>query len=112
MKNLYTYICAIGEKSAKLSLLSEDAKLHEYIDDGILITNLEKTYYFDNGVVLKYQCETDNILSEDVCQECWINYEILDANGIDISPMQKNFYNSCQEAFWLKVQSQYALEGL
>ena len=39
------------------------------------------------------------------CPECWIDWQVIDAAGQEINPMRKQFYNLCQQSFWLAMQA-------
>ncbi|VTP88166.1 Uncharacterised protein [Proteus vulgaris] len=34
----------------------------------------------------------------------WITWEIVESNNKIISPCRKEFFNLCQQSFWLKMQ--------
>ena len=39
------------------------------------------------------------------CPECWIDWQVIDAAGQEVNPMRKQFYNLCQQSFWLAMQA-------
>ncbi|MCD9453116.1 hypothetical protein LVB00_04690 [Klebsiella pneumoniae] len=39
------------------------------------------------------------------CPGCWIDWQVIDAAGQEINPMRKQFYNLCQQSFWLAMQA-------
>ena len=39
------------------------------------------------------------------CPECWIDWQVIDAADQEINPMRKQFYNLCQQSFWLAMQA-------
>jgi hypothetical protein len=104
MHTLFTYISAIHEQNATVSVVNKSTKTNSYIDDEIEICEAEITYNFDNGVVVQHKTERDNVPSDLVCAECWISYEVIEAAQQKITPLRKTFSNTCQEAFWLKMQ--------
>jgi len=115
MNTLVTYIKAIHNQGSDLvSVVNKDIKSEVYIDVGvdvggggvIEVSEYEATYRYDNGVMIRHKVERDNAPCELVCEECWISYEVLDSAGQEIKPFRKTFYNSCQEAFWLKMQGE------
>ncbi|HFZ8993375.1 TPA: hypothetical protein ACIPUI_000437 [Citrobacter freundii] len=75
------------------------------------LAEIEKTteiWRHESGVVVQYSRETESVsvLNDNlanVCPECWISWEILDAAGQHIRPAKKHFHNACQESFWLKM---------
>ncbi|PSW05474.1 hypothetical protein [Photobacterium lipolyticum] len=104
MNTLLTYIKAIHKKQTSVSIINKHTKTSSYIDDEIEVNEKETTYYFDNGVVIRYKTERDNVPSELLCEECWISYEVVDLGQQMITPLRKIFHNTCQETFWLKMQ--------
>ncbi len=116
MNTLFTYIKAIHNQESEagiVNIVNKEAKSDSYIDAGvdgwgggvIEVSEYEATYHYDNGVVIRHKVERDNAPSELLCEECWISYEVLDSAGKAIKPGRKTFHNSCQETFWLKMQS-------
>lgn len=105
MNTLASYIKAIHNQTSVVSVVSESHKAGGYIDEGIEVNEVEKTYHFDNGVVIKHKVEQDNLSSDQLCDECWISYDVMDFNQLTITPQRKIFYNRCQESFWLKMIS-------
>lgn len=39
------------------------------------------------------------------CPECWIEWQVIDNAGLAVQPMRKQFYNLCQQSFWLAMQA-------
>jgi len=114
MNTLFTYIKAIhsqGSETELVNIVNKETKSCAYVDAGvgeggggvIEVSEYVATYRYDNGVVIRHKVERDSAPSELVCEECWISYEVLDFAGQEIKPFRKTFYNSCQEAFWVKM---------
>jgi hypothetical protein len=105
MDKLYTYIACTKGELTKVILERQESFEQSYIDDGIVVNRLDITYYFSNGVVIKYCNESDvNEIAAQQCAECWISYQVsFKPDGIEISPQKKVFINHCQETFWLKM---------
>ncbi|GKP95312.1 hypothetical protein NUKP71_46070 [Klebsiella quasipneumoniae] len=40
------------------------------------------------------------------CPECWIDWLVIDSAGLEVKPMRKQFYNLCQQSFWLAMQAE------
>ncbi|EPI0663426.1 hypothetical protein [Klebsiella quasipneumoniae] len=40
------------------------------------------------------------------CPECWIDWLVIDSAGLEVKPMRKQFYNLCQQTFWLAMQAE------
>ncbi|MBU2712650.1 hypothetical protein [Zooshikella harenae] len=93
-----------GQKTPVLVVKQFERK-NSYLDEGIEMREVETTYYFDNGVIIKNTIEQDDIPSENRCPECWISYSVIDTAGINIQPLNKLFHNHSQEQFWLKMHS-------
>jgi len=108
MNTLFTYIKAIHGQETKASIVNEQAKTNSYHDGDIEVNEKETTYYYDNGVVIRYKIERDNAPSELLCEECWISYEVVNSGQQEIKPRRKTFHNTCQESFWLKMQGDFA----
>lgn len=108
MNSLITYIKAIHNQSAGVSVNDSESNTCSYSDDGAEITKNQTIYRFDNGVIISYTVEQDNIPSgpEVICEECWISYEVVESGPLKITPLRKVFSNRCQESFWLKVQTE------
>ncbi|CAG9000346.1 MAG: hypothetical protein CENE_02341 [Candidatus Celerinatantimonas neptuna] len=108
MDDLYDYIAVIQGESSALALLHRESSHHSYEDQGIVIDCQQSVFQFENGVCIKYSCESDEVTShEQICPECWISYQVIEEPaGISVRPKQKNFINHCQQAFWLKLKQQ------
>lgn len=104
MHSLITYINTIHQHKTAVTIIDKSTKTNSYIDDEIEVNETETTYYFDNGVKILHKREQDNAPSEQLCEECWISYEVLESGQQQITPLRKTFCNSCQEAFWRKMQ--------
>ena len=100
MTDLAFYIRAVKNNTAVVCLEQRQEK--------DLLAEVESHYSLwrhDSGVTLR--CIRENELvaeTENVCPECWILWEIVDACGQTIRPLKKQFHNACQEAFWLQRQ--------
>ncbi len=106
MNNLSSYIHCIQNQSSALSICQQSTEHNSYLDDGIEISEQHSLYHFDNGVVISYRLEHDTASGNDQqCEECWISYEVVEQGEYRIRPASKNFYNACQQSFWLKMQT-------
>ncbi|MFV0576605.1 MAG: hypothetical protein ACK5NC_14485 [Vibrio sp.] len=105
MENLFTYIQAIKEDTSKVSILDRVESTASFEQDGIITDTYELTVRFDNGVLLRKTTEQDQLDDSDsICAECWISYELIESpENLNIRPRKKTFINTCQEAFWLKI---------
>jgi hypothetical protein len=90
MHTLFTYISAIHEQNSTVLVINQSTKTNNYIDDEMEVYEAETTYHFNNGVVIKYQTERDNTLSDLVCSECWISYEVIEADQQKITPVTQD----------------------
>lgn len=73
-------------------------------DDLAEVETIAMEWLHDSGVVIRCTNELEAIQHpNDVCPECWICWEVIDAAGQEIRPMKKNFHNVCQESFWLSM---------
>lgn len=108
MNNLFTYVSAIKSESLSELIVGKSLSEESYEEDGILTVNSELVVTFENGVTIKQSVEFDSNIkvSNMTCAECWISYQVIsEPEGINISPKQKNFINTCQESFWLKINT-------
>ncbi|MCS5873582.1 hypothetical protein LN650_17190 [Klebsiella pneumoniae subsp. pneumoniae] len=59
-----------------------------------------------SGVVIQRRYELEIAQQDSAsCPECWIDWQVIDAAGREINPMRKQFYNLCQQSFWLAMQA-------
>ncbi|HBR5151390.1 TPA: hypothetical protein L9X93_002558 [Klebsiella pneumoniae] len=59
-----------------------------------------------SGVVIQRRYELEIAQQDSAsCPECWIDWQVIDAAGQEINPMRKQFYNVCQQSFWLAMQA-------
>lgn len=105
MNDLSDYVAVIQGKSSALVLLHCESHEHRYDDQGIMIDCRQSIFQFENGVCIKYCCESDEVADdEQICPECWISYEVVDEPAsISVHPKQKTFINYCQQDFWLRM---------
>ncbi|UXI03121.1 hypothetical protein [Photobacterium sp. TY1-4] len=110
MNNLSTYVSALQGKETKVAIVEHQSTQHQCEEDGVIINAVEHIVTFSNGVTLATRQEWDHPdtfsegVSEDVCTECWITYEITaNLQHLPIRPRKKSFANRCQAAFWLKI---------
>lgn len=70
------------------------------------ITRETETWLFDDGVILKctQEIEIEHYDSDAQCPEHWITWEIVESESKSITPCRKEFFNLCQQNFWLKMQ--------
>jgi hypothetical protein len=105
MHRLYTYLCAIHALPSPVKTIKTTETLERFPEGENMIEEREILYTFNNGVQVLYKMESDTFQSDDICRECWISYDVVHDGGYAISPQKKQFYNRCQESFWLKMQA-------
>ncbi|NDO80029.1 hypothetical protein CJP72_04320 [Citrobacter sp. NCU1] len=99
MVDLRYYINAIKNEE-KVSCLQE----RRVKDDLAEVATITRAWLHESGVIIRYINELEEIQpAAEVCPECWICWEVIEAAGQDIRPMKKQFHNVCQESFWLKM---------
>ncbi|WP_350225420.1 hypothetical protein [Vibrio parahaemolyticus] len=106
MNNLFTYISAMKGEPGGLSIVEKVLNKQTSEEDGILTENSELFVKFNNGVAVRKLTERELSvhITESVCEECWISYEVTEQpSTLNIAPKKKNFTNQCQESFWLKI---------
>lgn len=100
MTHLAFYISAIKNGTSVVYLSQERKK-----DISAEVERTVSLWRHENGVIIR--CIREDELLPDtyhLCPECWILWEVVDACGMNIRPIKKNFHNTCQEAFWLGMQ--------
>ncbi|MGL1956797.1 MAG: hypothetical protein OCD00_05710 [Colwellia sp.] len=108
MNNLFTYVSTINSPYAGKFVVERKTVKESVENDGIITNYSEQIVKFRNGVIIKQCVEKDGIFSnsEVVCEECFINYEVLfEPDNYDVKPKRKSFINHCQETFWLKISA-------
>lgn len=67
---------------------------------------LIQTWLFNDGVIVKCteEIEIEHYDNDAQCPEHWITWEIVESKSQLISPYKKEFFNLCQQRFWLKMQ--------
>ncbi|MEQ1962354.1 hypothetical protein ABLB69_04090 [Xenorhabdus khoisanae] len=106
-QSLFSYILAIKSLSSPVKIISKNERVNFLTDENSIIEDKEIIYSFDNGVKIIYLEESEKLedeYPEQLCQEKWVSYKVLDSNGFTITPREKNFYNICQEKYWVKNQ--------
>lgn len=99
MIDLAYYVSAI--KNGKEAICIQEQWVQ---DDLAEVETITMEWLHDSGVVIRCTNELEAIQHpNDVCPECWICWEVIDAAGQEIRPMKKNFHNVCQESFWLSM---------
>ncbi|HGN0867209.1 hypothetical protein EC835_101340 [Providencia alcalifaciens] len=70
------------------------------------VMQIIRQWRFHDGVIL--QCSEEIELSipdnDSQCPERWIIWQVIDSAGCSVLPQRKEFFNACQQAFWLKMQ--------
>ncbi|MCK9782683.1 MULTISPECIES: hypothetical protein [Enterobacterales] len=99
---LAKYISQIVNQEESYETLSTQ----RFSDNLTEITRTIHTWLFSDGVILKCteEMETEYYDNDDQCPEHWITWEIVESNNKPISPCRKEFFNLCQQSFWLKMQ--------
>lgn len=99
---LAKYISQVVNQEDNYTILSA----HTLLDDLTEITRKTHTWLFNDGVILKCieEIETTHYDNDANCPEHWITWEIIKIKGKPITPYRKEFFNLCQQSFWLKMQ--------
>lgn len=99
---LAKYISQIVNQEDSYQILSTQ----NFLDNLTEITRVTHTWLFPDGVILKCteEIETEHYDNDAQCPEHWITWEIVESNNKPISPCRKEFFNLCQQSFWLKMQ--------
>lgn len=85
---------------------NETLSTQSFLDNLTEITRTTHTWLFSDGVILKCteEMEIEYYDNDDQCPEHWITWEIVESNNKPFSPCRKEFFNLCQQSFWLKMQ--------
>ncbi|AYY80485.1 MULTISPECIES: hypothetical protein [Proteus] len=99
---LAKYISQIVNQEDNYQILSTQ----KFWDNLAEITRVTHSWLFPDGVILKCieEIETEFYDNDAQCPEHWITWEIVESNNKIISPCRKEFFNLCQQSFWLKMQ--------
>lgn len=99
---LAKYISQIVNQEDNYQILSTQ----KFWDNLAEITRATHSWLFPDGVILKCteEIETEFYDNDAQCPEHWITWEIVESNNKIISPCRKEFFNLCQQNFWLKMQ--------
>ncbi|HDN2513660.1 hypothetical protein ACBQ54_03900 [Providencia vermicola] len=67
-----------------------------------------RQWQFADGVVLlcTEEIEIAEFTCDSQCPERWIIWQLVEENGLKIFPKRKEFFNICQQNFWLKMKTQ------
>lgn len=99
---LAKYISQIVNQEDNYQILSTQ----KFWDNLAEITRVTHSWLFPDGVILKCieEIETEFYDNDAQCPEHWITWKIVESNNKIISPCRKEFFNLCQQSFWLKMQ--------
>ena len=94
-----SHIINMDDNHLNLTKIKQKDELKEVITS-------TQTWLFNDGVILQCieEIETEHYDNDAQCPEHWITWEIIESNNHQISPSRKEFFNLCQQAFWLKMQ--------
>ncbi len=110
MNNLITYILAFNDDDP--TIIERQIQQQTIEENETSIHYTEERVTFSNGAVILKTTEfdeTQDVLDDSVCPECWINYEVItQPSSVSITPKKKIFTSRCQESFWLKLQKTHA----
>ena len=107
MNNLFTYISAMKEEPDCLSIVEKVLNKQTSEDDGILMENSELFVKFNNGVTVRKLTERElsGHITDAVCEECWISYEVTEQpSALNIAPKKKELYESMPRVILAKNQ--------
>lgn len=104
LTDLIPYLLSANRMCSLQKVCSHDKVQNESMDDGVLIYFQQDTYVFEDGKVLRCEREIDDVVSEAMCPECWIDYVLYADAQFDVVLARKSFISFCQEGFWLKRQ--------
>ncbi|MCC4820548.1 hypothetical protein LMH81_28945, partial [Vibrio lentus] len=80
MNNLFTYISAMKEEPDGLSIVEKTLNKQTFEEDCILMENSDLFVKFNNGVAVRKLTERELSvnMTDAVCEECWISYEVTE----------------------------------
>ncbi|CAG9415127.1 hypothetical protein [Providencia alcalifaciens] len=99
---LAKYILGIMEKQISCEVIFE-----QHLQDAQSeVMQVIRQWRFHDGVIL--QCTEEIELSipdnDSQCPERWIIWQVIDFAERSVLPHRKEFFNACQQTFWLKMQ--------
>lgn len=70
-----------------------------------------RQWQFADGVVISCteEIEIEQVDCDNQCPERWIIWQLVQENGLNVWPKRKEFFNICQQNFWLKMQKSCSL---
>ncbi|MTB67761.1 hypothetical protein GKR48_13165 [Providencia sp. wls1943] len=99
---LAKYILGTMEKQAVCDVIL-DQRQKDTLSE---IMQVIRQWRFHDGVIL--QCTEEIELSipdnDSQCPERWIIWQVIDSAECSVLPLKKEFFNLCQQTFWLKMQ--------
>ena len=99
---LAKYILSTIEKYATCEMIFERCQQDALSE----VMQVIRQWRFHDGVIL--QCTEEIELSipdnDSQCPERWIVWQVIDSAECSVLPQRKEFFNACQQAFWLKMQ--------
>ncbi|EDZ99222.1 conserved hypothetical protein [Burkholderia sp. H160] len=106
MNKLVSYVSSIHGLSGPVTIVRQDVSTETWREQDIEVHKQEITFVFDNGAVIRRSIEWDQVSSDALCAECWIDYEVIQhPTGLSIDPPSQRFDNVCRETFWLRYHT-------
>ncbi|EME1464172.1 MULTISPECIES: hypothetical protein [Serratia] len=92
---------------SQMRVINKTENVERFFDEEKVIEEREILYQFSNGVIILCKMESDTFQADELCRECWISYEVVHGGCHAVPPRKKQLYNRCQEACWVKMQSEH-----
>lgn len=106
MRHLAQYVEVIQQPNVNpvLHIIQHQQQHNKHDDDGVTIWTLTEFFYFNDGTIIQKNTEQDDLSTEvEACNECWIQYQVLQQPmTAKISPKKVQFNSHCREQYWLK----------
>lgn len=106
MQHLAHYVEVIQQADSNplLHIIKHEQLQSNHQDEDVKILTSTEKFYFNDGTIIQKNTEQDDLATEvEACNECWIQYQVLQQPiTLDISPNKIQFNSYCREQYWLK----------
>ncbi len=106
MQHLALYVGLIQQPNSNplLHIIKHEQVQTKQQDTDLEIQTSTEKFYFNDGAIIEKNTEQDDLAIEvEACNECWIQYQVLQhPNNLKISPNKIQFNSHCREQYWLK----------
>ena len=106
MDKLVSYVSSIHGLQSPVTIVRQDVSRESWHEQDIEVRKEDVTFVFDNGAVIRRSVEWDQVATDLLCAECWIDYHVIEhPPSLRITPANQRFTNVCRETFWLRYHT-------